>query len=270
MSTVDIGIEKVDKDRRKYTECSARLDTESMAIEIYCRSGLIFKKSVRIARVTLSPIDLYRYAEKGVILSEGVTIYFNRSSADQLLSYIKQYISRKGLECLSRHVEEISRAIEKRGEITKYIEEINKNPREKILELAERFGLQLISDPGSNPLEKIHSIFIEELKTLTLDAISRAPKCPEVPQKSIDRVLRIFASLTDLQDSVYRGESYEVIMKIVSSIEDQIGGFINDEKKKIAESLSRRDVVEITKVLIDVIRNSINRNIQYIISKDLS
>jgi L-rhamnose isomerase len=59
-------------------------------------------------------------------------------------------------------------------------------------------------------------------------------------------------------------------MKIVSSIEDQIGGFIDDEKKKIAESLSRRDVVEITKALIDVIRNSINRNIQYIISKDLS
>jgi L-rhamnose isomerase len=59
-------------------------------------------------------------------------------------------------------------------------------------------------------------------------------------------------------------------MKIVSSIEDQIGGFIIDEKKKIAESLSRRDVVEITKALIDVIRNSINRNIQYIISKDLS
>lgn len=270
MDLIEIGVERVLMGRKRYSGCSAKLDMETITIHVYCKKGFIFKKDEEIARISRNSLDLYSLAKKGSIEHEGIVIILTKSGAEAMLSHLKQYIVNKTQACLSTYIEKISEVIIKRSDYIKYIEGIARRPRETMLELSEKLGIERISEPSRDPIEEIHRILSDELKSSAEKAVSDLPGCPDTPSRIIENIYRLFMTLVEIQDSIYRGDPYEEQAKMLADIEVLIGGLTDQDKKALSEELSKKDITQITSSIIKMVKDTINKNIGYIVEKELS
>lgn len=266
--SLEIAVERVVIDGKRYSNCVLRLDRSTMRIEVLCRVGFISKKIVKMLEIQEKPLDLFKSVKSGKIYSGRASIEIPIPQASSLAEEVKRYISEKSSACLSKHIEILRSLLMERARALKEISEISSRPREKLIEYSKKVGEEAIAS-GEDAVEKVYLVIKSRLGEKASQILGSPPECPDTPSGIIDKVLKVFSEIIEVQDMIYKGLQENDIVARIEKIWEAMGGLAEDDRKRFLEALGTKDLEKSSEALMSVAQSILMSRISYLVSQEI-